>query len=257
MKNKAAKLADFSRRYDFHTWAAAACDKFKDKQTDTYDWTKMGLDCGALFTSAPPMTVMLGPISKPVIVRKIAGKKGPREIHVEIQPEELIQTAEEDDEATNERIQTQSNLIMKLCYPEFKAKKKNDKPAQASKSFDLLQTLVDPQDPVQTVENLFDFAFMIKEKQVGQKLNEDGIPVAQLMPDTLREEDRHQMVLTMGMKDLKKLSKLVASKSVADGQSGSCPLHRNDLLYSAKNAHEQVIHIYVYTLIRVSMKMYA
>jgi hypothetical protein len=29
---------------------------------------------------------------------------------------------------------------------------------------------------------------------------------------------------------------------LADGISSTCPLHRNDLLYAAKNAHEQVMH---------------
>jgi hypothetical protein len=244
LKKMAANLEDNSRRYDFNSFSSALTDKFKDRQSDLFDWTRFGIDCGALFLSAPPMTIMLGPISKPEKIRKIAEKKGPKQIHEEVKPEELIQTAEEDDEATNERIQTQSKHIQNLCYPEFKPKKKNEQPpANATcKPFDLLYNLLDPVDAVQTVENFFDFAFLIKEKQVAQKLDENGMPISLLIPDGLQHENRKQMVLTMNMKDLKKLSKLVASKSVADGLNSTCPLHRNDLLYAAKNAHEQVMH---------------
>eukprot|EP00596_Hydrurales_sp_CCMP1899_P003858 CAMPEP_0119053118 /NCGR_PEP_ID=MMETSP1177-20130426/74208_1 /TAXON_ID=2985 /ORGANISM="Ochromonas sp, Strain CCMP1899" /LENGTH=453 /DNA_ID=CAMNT_0007032949 /DNA_START=102 /DNA_END=1463 /DNA_ORIENTATION=- len=241
LRKLAANLEDNSRRYDFNSFSSALTDKFKDRQSGLFDWTKCGIDCGALFLSAPPMTIMLGPISKPEKLRKIAEKKGPRQIHEEVKPEELIQTAEEDDEATNERIQTQSRHIQSLCYPEFKPKKKNELPPTnvLCKPFDLLYNLLDPLDAVQTVENLFDFAFLIKEKQVAQKIDENGMPISLLLPGELQNADRKQMVLTMNMKDLKKLSKLVARKSSADDLSSTCPLHRNDLLYSAKNAHEQ------------------
>jgi hypothetical protein len=240
----AANLEDNSRRYDFNSFSSALTDKFKDRQSGLFDWTKCGIDCGALFLSAPPMTIMLGPISKPEKLRKIAEKKGPRQTHEEVKPEELIQTAEEDDEATNERIQTQSRHIQSLCFPEFKPKKKNEIPPTnvLCQPFDLLYNLLDPLDAVQTVENLFDFAFLIKEKQVAQRIDENGMPKSLLLPGELQNTDRKQMVLTMNMKDLKKLSKLVARQSLADGISSTCPLHRNDLLYAAKNAHEQVMH---------------
>ena len=35
----------------------------------------------------------------------------------------------------------------------------------AVKPVDLLKVLVDPEDPVQTVENFFDFAFLIKVRR--------------------------------------------------------------------------------------------
>jgi hypothetical protein len=247
LRKMAANLEDNSRRYDFNSFSAALTDKFKDRQSDLFDWTKLGMDCGALFMSAPAMTVMLGPIGKPEKLRKIAERKGPKQRHEEVRPEELTQTAEDDDEATNERIQTQRDHIQHLCYPEFKPKKKNELPPANTicNKFDLLYNLLDPADAVQTVENLFDFAFLIKEKKVTQKIDENGMPISLLIPDGLHNADRKQMVLTMGMKDLKKLSKLVASKSVADGLNSACPLHRNDLLYAAKNAHEQVMHTYL------------
>jgi hypothetical protein len=246
LRKMAANLEDNSRRYHFNSFSAALTDKFKDRQSDLFDWTKLGMDCGALFMSAPAITIMLGPIGKPKKPRKIAERKGPKQRHEEVRPEELTQTAEDDDEATNERIQTQRDHIQNLCYPEFKPTKKNELPPANTicNQFDLLYNLLDPADAVQTVENFFDFAFLIKEKKVTQKIDENGMPISLLIADGLQNADRKQMVLSMGMKDLKKLSKLVAGKSVADGLNSACPLHRNDLLYAAKNAHEQVMHKY-------------
>ena len=61
-------------------------------------------------------------------------------------------------------------------------------------------------------------------------------------------EERAQHVLTMGMKDIKRISKLLTDQAQAQAQAGGsrggsrptpCPLHRTDELYAAKDAHEQ------------------
>ena len=46
-------------------------------------------------------------------------------------------------------------------------------------------------------------------------------------------------VLSIGMKDLKEISKMIKKKNEENGHGG-CALHRTDSLYSAKNALEQV-----------------
>jgi hypothetical protein len=73
LKKMAFNLEDDTRRYYFNSLSSALTDKFYVRQSGLFDWTQLGIDCGALFTSAPPMTIMLGPINKPEKLRKIAG----------------------------------------------------------------------------------------------------------------------------------------------------------------------------------------
>ena len=49
-------------------------------------------------------------------------------------------------------------------------------------------------------------------------------------------------VLSIGMKDLKKISVLIKEKNENADGSGVCAMHRSDALYSASNALEQVRH---------------
>ena len=123
---------------------------------------------------------MLGPISKPLKVRKPLereggkGKKG-KETHEIEEPESIIQSRgagragegqvidEEKGEATFERITTLEQLVIKATATSTSSSATNN-------GFSSLDILVDTQDHVQTVENFFDFAFLVKEGEVLTKV---------------------------------------------------------------------------------------
>lgn len=81
---------------------------------------------------------------------------------------------------------------------------------------------LDADDPVQTVENFFDFAFLIKEKRAMESV-QDGEPKAIATDinklNAYMGNQRQQMVLSLSMKDLREL-KVWCSCVV------NCKLHR-------------------------------
>ena len=119
--------------------------------------------------------------------------------------EDIVQEVDEEEdkefnEATFKRIDVQMNLILE------KSKK--------SQSLPLLPLLFDAEDQVQTVENFFDYAFLIKEKAVAQKVEKEtkggsGLPMIIAAPkEKLQELEVKQHVLSLNMKELKELAEL-------------------------------------------------
>mmetsp|Transcript_39969 Transcript_39969/g.40763 ORF Transcript_39969/g.40763 Transcript_39969/m.40763 type:complete len:158 (+) Transcript_39969:136-609(+) len=110
-------------------------------------------------------------------------------------------------------------------------------------SISIMDTLVDHEDRVQTIENFFDLSFLIKDKHVINTINSDGMPMT-LPVNNEREESilekergiisgsKKQMVLSLSMQQLAELSEFMSG-------SPPCPLHREDSLYTAADAREQ------------------
>tara|TARA_B110000090_G_scaffold205781_1_gene254058 strand:+ start:381 stop:1178 length:798 start_codon:yes stop_codon:yes gene_type:complete len=144
--------------------------------------------------------------------------------------------------------------------------------------FPLLNVLFDPEDPVQTIENFFDFAFLIKENSVVQRFDKKTKRprCVAANKNSLEKMPRKQLVLSLNMGELEQLAELLEpeggglggselsssnknssstptptptptpSSSSSSGSSSQknkqkfhCALHRNDPLYAATTAAEQ------------------
>jgi hypothetical protein len=66
---------------------------------------------------------------------------------------------------------------------------------------------VDPLDKVQTVENFFDFAFLIQNKSVVEDVV-DGLPEA-IAVSNLTNDVKKQLVISLNMKELSKVCELL------------------------------------------------
>jgi len=80
---------------------------------------------------------------------------------------ELKNEEDDDDEATNERLQKLFNVMSDLSQQiesglSQQSQQSQEQEQQQDCAIDFLRVLVDLTDDVQTVENLFDFAFLIK-----------------------------------------------------------------------------------------------
>ncbi len=214
----------------------------------TFDWTGLGADVGQLFLAPCPFNMVFGPMARPEKVRN-AGQRGPRErdeVVKIVEVAELKQTDEEGEEgelneASFKRIEKLDDVIKK------RTNKKKD-------SFPVMDILVDPTDQVQTVENFFDFAFLIKDGQVATQYDKsDKNPKAvSAILEKLQNSSRRQHVLTLNMKELHEVAEylktddarsfsqlLDASPDAPEGDDELNPLHRSDALYSARSAAEQ------------------
>jgi hypothetical protein len=279
-------LDDGFKTHSFPALRDALIDRYRwdesvgggDGEDGALNWTRFGQDVSVLFRSAPGLGFMMGPLSKHFKERAVCGggkKRNATDLGEMVRPDEIVsgkgkgkrsknddgenEGVEEDDdeeenEATNERIHTLLHYL-------------DDNTSNKKSGFnrvDLMRTLVDPQDSVQSVENFFDFAFLIKDKRVMHKVeNDSSIAAVSIDPEKVEDFNaRSQMVLSLNMTDLKLLGDLLkleqqlnaGTDSAAHGVSSSsakakktttaaavqhCPLHRSDGLYNLTSAHEQ------------------
>ena len=91
---------------------------------------------------------------------------------------------------------------------------------------------------MQTIENFFDYAFLVKNKRVVEEMGKsDGLPYG-LPADPGKVVEKYgqgssQLILSLGIKELRELAQLLPD-------TGECPLHREDDLYEADTAAMQV-----------------
>jgi hypothetical protein len=175
LKSQALKLSDLSKQHNFE----ALCLKLKDfysvinekgqANTDHIDWTVLGFEVAHIKPITTSFTTMTGPFQKEEktrkpITRRKATNEDEKNAPVE-KPKEIIQTGDEDkNEATNERVKKLISVVRNLT-DESNEHKSSSSPSAGGGGeigFDLLSLLVDPVDDVQTIENFFDFSFLIK-----------------------------------------------------------------------------------------------
>ena len=133
---------------------------------------------------------------------------------------------------------------------------------------------MDGNSNVQTIENFFDMAFLIKDKKVKVQVDTEGDAGTQSKPnlpvavpiyndeidemDTTNSVTKKQQVMSLNIRDVAVLSKLLAlvdshpgsgsstsssstSSSSSNTNASNAPnaLHREDELYRKKSAHDQ------------------
>ena len=264
-----SSMDDVSRRYDFDTFAERLQEHFMSDE-GYIDWNRLGKDCGTLFRTIPPFNVMRGLLGKESVpkVRKQVEKRGPKDTSAADKPEEIFQGnvkkegKESEDDDVNEATTVRLNKLMKLL--ETHAVAQTGKSEDEKVKLRMLDLLVDTSEiggKVQTIENFFDYSFLVKEKKVvmGIISEEDPTPIAMFTNKLHEEHQNHQHVLTVGMKDLHEAQKLLTeikqleaalelSKSGKSSSSSSarstteaiqCVLHRDDELYSTLSARDQ------------------
>ena len=221
---QAYQLEEFHNQFDFEHISDGIRYLGNSDEGAEFSWVEVGKHLNCLFRGIPSMNIMLGCIDKEPKVRKRIVKKAKQsnESMVTTVPSEIIQSQKDNEnetnEATNERIHHLYTTIQE-------------------KGDDLLQLLINPKDNVQTIENFFDFSFLIKDKRVMESLNDQGLPIAyKTNPHALNKSEdgnRRQLILSLNMKDLLDIAEILQDEGKAH------KLHRDDILYAARNAHEQ------------------
>ena len=248
VRKQAATLQNVSRLYSFEHFASCIKRDFRNEASPIgIDWVVLGDDVGSLYLPQAELNTMLGPISKQKKMRNAPVRKVKQD-YVDIVPDAIINRNEDGDcdEATNERYK-------KLLDVSETMSSSGGKGEDVDRTYNLLSVLVNRDDNVQTVENLFDFAFAIKDKRVMMSYQDDPNFAAK-MPSAIHQElgtkaiaenvRKRQMVLSVNMGELNELRRLLQeadkkglSQEAADKAR---TLHRADSMYDRHlTAHQQ------------------
>jgi hypothetical protein len=168
LRAQAFQLNDLSKQYNFETFVERLHNKFIPETNEYIDWVMLGHEVEKIFNCPlVPFTTMNGPFLKEEKVRKqIVRRKADDEIDKRA-PEkgkEIIQNDDDQAEATNARVHHLLSEVRNRSKPKSSGSSGQLNYGEAE-PFDLLELLVDPVDPIQTVENFFDFSFLIKVNQ--------------------------------------------------------------------------------------------
>jgi hypothetical protein len=179
LRAQAFQLNDLSKQYNFETFVERLHNKFIPETNEFIDWVMLGHEVEKIFNCPlVPFTTMNGPFLKEEKVRKqIVRRKADDEMDKHRAPEkgkEIIQNDDDQAEATNARVQHLLQEVRNRSKPKSSSRAGSSSQLDYGEAepFDLLELLVDPVDPIQTVENFFDFSFLIKVKSI-QSLRTD------------------------------------------------------------------------------------
>uniref|UniRef100_A0A7R9U9Z9 Non-structural maintenance of chromosomes element 4 n=1 Tax=Pinguiococcus pyrenoidosus TaxID=172671 RepID=A0A7R9U9Z9_9STRA len=137
------------------------------------DWYKLGLACQGYFAGIPDVSFMHGGLGREARERKqsarsAAHKKAKLVASVTSQQMKTDKDKEGED-ATSVRIHALGTLLGDTCEDTNEA------------SVSMFDFLVNPRDFTQTVENLFDYAFLVKDGKAGVQLGQQGLPECSLV----------------------------------------------------------------------------
>jgi hypothetical protein len=278
------KLSQNQSKYEFDTFTQSLLSRFNEptssgrsSQTPQIFWEALGRNVMPLFLTAPSYQGFASNIEKESTkVEATRVMKAKEDLGPEMKPMLVHQSLEDSD--SNELNEASSRRIQRL-----------HETVQEAHAFDLLSLLVDSKDAVQSVENFFDYAFLIKDKKVSVEPTEhcSQVPITTSLDDGAADEEgalvleKQQHVLTLGIKDLRRVGRLLEllesqgtgslgspmmqiqsqhssssyGSSSASGSTGRVSLdgtvaqshmnrlHRGERLYSMRTAQEQAAYL--------------
>lgn len=249
-KKQASKIDSTSNIYNFNTFADSIRNDFVDNETTYFSWISLGRKCSPIFRSVPSFDTLYGPIGKGYVPKERKKTEKPVDDGALLTRAETVEQTDETDksnEATNERIKKLQRTIEKATGHSSRGAAETNSQGE-SKTVDLLQLLVDTKDKVQTIENFFDFAFLLQRKRVAEsKIGSDQLPRALFCQDL--DTDKQQLVLSLDMKQLGEVNELLDDIHKMEQQRNQTAsddaldvygvLHRDDELYHSSDARDQ------------------
>lgn len=167
-----------------------------------FNWKVFGMSVGECMRTTPRVSFMLGAVEKEVKERKKAEKtarKGVKDTEAKMETPDEIKAGDEVEQtkdATQLRIEAMEKAIRKL-------------PLKNGGTADIIRFLVNPNSFTQTVENFFDFSFLIRNGAVGLTQDkETGQLLARKTDETEASEvsgHGNQCILSLDMHEWEEL----------------------------------------------------
>ena len=197
MQKHTAILNSRGEQFDSCALIANIRGKLAPGAASLLNWNLLGQALGTPFIREPPrIEFMCGPFSVEHVVKEAAPRKkrvAEPELEKEQRPEEVTERME------------------KTADPQAKRCKEMGKVVQSRpKKSDLFSLVINQKSFSQTVENVFDFSFLLKAGAVGLKVNDDGLPVVTATDVSLSDgnADNDKMkttVISLSMRDIEQI----------------------------------------------------
>lgn len=171
-------------------------DFTKDDAGEVFDWAKFGDATNVCFQDCcPELDCLWGPLEAPRKEKQVKKRKKAEE--EEIEPEAKVQDVGSSQMKDPDR-NVQRMKKLKHILQEETEKKPN--------GVDFFETLLNPNSFTQTVENIFDFAFLLRDGSADLQLDKHGLPVTQMTnPPGPNPPSNKQVVVSFSMKDFEAL----------------------------------------------------
>jgi len=162
-----------------------------------FDWVHFGTSAGSLVRAVPEFEFLCGSIERQEKkrVRKEREKKNNNDGVEEVRPEDVVTKDKKKIEATEKRLQLIGQKLTECTTPVDSSKQEPDYHC-------FFQFVMNPASHTQSVENIFDFSFLIKKGDAQLKINEQGMPVIRPMNATQNSENNKtptQTVMSLTM----------------------------------------------------------
>eukprot|EP00633_Aureoumbra_lagunensis_P002433 CAMPEP_0197296508 /NCGR_PEP_ID=MMETSP0890-20130614/38506_1 /TAXON_ID=44058 ORGANISM="Aureoumbra lagunensis, Strain CCMP1510" /NCGR_SAMPLE_ID=MMETSP0890 /ASSEMBLY_ACC=CAM_ASM_000533 /LENGTH=299 /DNA_ID=CAMNT_0042773081 /DNA_START=64 /DNA_END=960 /DNA_ORIENTATION=- len=167
-------------------------------------WLNLGHDVAGLFKAVPILNFMNGPLEQPQMQKKKAVRRQKQDEDDEFQATqyETMDYGEKNnenveqrklEEATNRRLQNLEHVL-------------KTKVAEGEDSVDMMNLLVSPRSFHETVENFFDYSFLVKDGKASIKLDpKTGLPLCALEEQPEDQLKKFQTVVVLGPQDHKRI----------------------------------------------------
>jgi hypothetical protein len=157
--SQAMVLSDISGRFNVFDLSTTIKNNYRtaEDNNNVFNWKRFGMEARMLFNCTPTMDTMVGPLRREVKLRKVSAKRENRFEEPSVAATSHAVTGKkgdnsenpddpDNDEATNARVEKLYTFLHSV----------------ENQQHDLLRTLIDPANPVQSVENFFDYSYLHK-----------------------------------------------------------------------------------------------
>lgn len=136
------------------------------------DWTTLGVQAGVCFNAVPRTFFLAGALETQVTLKKKAKQRqrrtGDEEVTKAIQPENVVQTSTDNEN----KLSAMEKLVRKI-QSTLKKRTTEESDGDGRPKLDAIQFLCNPDSFTQTVENIFNFSFLIKKGEAAIGVDED------------------------------------------------------------------------------------
>jgi hypothetical protein len=225
---RATAIGSTSSAYDAADVVRHLQRRLQDDDTGHFNWASLGRSVGVCFDKIPNTHFFNGAIDQPP-KEKVVRQKRVRD-EEEANYVEVKVVSDENDKKEEEVNAKRRKVLVKVQAAMQKEEGRKANVVAQKAKVNVLDMLVNPTSFTQTVENIFDFSFLVKDGRASMLVDDRGLPMTTMTRPLEVAQAPRQAVVAFTMADFKALT------AAFDIEDTSIP-HRQDPCY-ARTADE-------------------